>query len=179
MVRTFIAIDLPAEITRKIADTRKVLAGSDAQLTFVSPDKMHITLKFIGEIPPTVVAAVQDLLPGLSFKPFEMHVQGISGNNPRRPRVIWAVGHDGGASASMNRIIEEALARLGIRQENRAFTPHITIARVKRFDPTILPRIEKIADLDFGTFPVRSMTFKKSTLTPKGPVYEDILEVPF
>ena len=178
MVRTFIAIDLPPEIRERMADVQKSLARSDARLSFVRQEQMHITLKFIGEIDPSAVEKVRTALSGIAFSPFSMTVQGVGGNDPRRPRVIWANAEDGGESARMHAVIDRALAPLGIKPEAR-FTTHATIARVRRFETSLLPLIEKVSETSFGTFTVSSCSLKKSTLTPKGPIYEEIMEVRF
>ena len=178
MVRTFIAIDLPAEIREGMADVQKSLARSDARLTFVRPEQMHITLRFIGEIDLLLVPKVAAALRGIPFSPFSMTVQGVGGNDPRRPRVIWANAEDGGESARMHGAVDRALAPLGIEPEAR-FTPHATIARVRRFDSSLIPLLQEVSKTSFGTFMVKSCSFKKSTLTPKGPIYEEITEVRF
>ncbi|MDT8357537.1 MAG: RNA 2',3'-cyclic phosphodiesterase [Methanomicrobiaceae archaeon] len=178
MVRTFIAIDLPAEIREGMADVQKLLARTDARLTFVRPEQMHITLRFIGEIDVPLVEKIRAVLSGITFSPFSMTLGGVGGNDPRRPRVIWANAEDRGESARMHGAIDRALAPLGIEPESR-FTPHATIARVRRFDPSLLPLVREVSETCFGTFIVRSCSLKKSTLTPKGPIYEEIMEVRF
>jgi len=177
MTRVFIAIDLPAEIRERIAETQKVLARSCARLTFVAPRNMHITLKFIGEVEDETLEAIRSALQGVSADPFEIAIRGVGANNLRRPRVVWSNLEDAGKTGGLHDAIEEALAPLGIEREERAYTPHITIARVRQFDPSLLGAIEQVMAKEFGSFRADRYTLKKSTLTKQGPRYEDLMEV--
>jgi 2'-5' RNA ligase len=91
--------------------------------------------------------------------------------------VIWATAQDGGMCSKIAGRIEKSLAPTGLRRESRQFTPHITIARVRRFDPSLSRRIEELASFSFGSLRVSTVRLKKSTLTPSGPVYETLMEV--
>ena len=153
------------------------LAGCRARLTVVKPDAIHITLKFLGEIDEKTLARVKEALSAIRFEPFEVSVGGVKGNPPSFPRVIWSGVRDEGACGRVFARVEEALAPLGIPKERRAYTPHATLARVKRFDPSLLPVLKELAPEEFGSCEVRCIRLKKSTLTPTGPIYEDIMEV--
>jgi 2'-5' RNA ligase len=159
MVRTFIAIDLAPEVTERMRGPQGTLAGCRARLSLVKPASIHITLKFLGEIDERALA-------------------GVKGNPPSSPRVIWCEVRDGGGCRRLFELVEDALAPLGIPREKRAYTPHATLARVKRFDPSLIPPLKSLGAGEFGSCPVRSIRLKKSTLTPEGPIYEDLLEVP-
>ncbi|MBN1195081.1 MAG: RNA 2',3'-cyclic phosphodiesterase [Methanomicrobiaceae archaeon] len=177
MVRAFIAIDMPGEIRTRIAKAQAVLAKSDAKLTPVNPSITHITLKFLGEVDARTLESVEVALGTLSFHPFDMTISGVSGNSVSRPRVIWATAQDDGMCSKLARRIEEILAPIGIQRERRQFTPHITIARVRRFDTSLSGRIDELASTSFGNLSVSAVRLKKSTLTPSGPVYETLMEV--
>ena len=73
--------------------------------------------------------------------------------------------------------IEEALEPLGIRKESRTFRPHATLARVKRFDSSLLDAIRPMESVGYGNFLVNGFSLKKSTLTPAGAIYEDVMVV--
>jgi len=178
MVRTFIAIDLAPEVTERMRGPQGVLAGCRARLSVVKPGSIHITLKFLGEIDERTLGRVKEALSAIRFDPFEITVAGVKGNPPPSPRVIWCEVKDAGGCARLFELVERALAPLGIPREKRAYTPHATLARVKRFDPSLLPPLKSLASEEFGSCPVRCIKLKKSTLTPAGPIYEDILEVP-
>ncbi|HDR74300.1 MAG TPA: RNA 2',3'-cyclic phosphodiesterase [Methanoculleus sp.] len=176
MTRVFVAIDLPDAIRERIAKTQTVLAQSGARLTFVAPRNMHITLKFIGEVDDETLNEIRTALEGVSADPFEIAVRGVGANNLRRPRVVWSNIEDAGKTGGLNSAIEDALAPLGIEREKRAYTAHITIARVRQFDPSLLGAMEQVAATDFGSFRADRHVLKRSTLTKQGPIYEDIME---
>jgi RNA 2',3'-cyclic 3'-phosphodiesterase len=178
MVRLFVAIDLPEEIRERLRVPQEHLKKSSARLNAVDPALIHITLKFIGEVHTDAVAKIISVLSGVMFSPYPLQITGIGSNNPRQPRVIWCEIADGGGSASLHALVEDALLPLGIPRDDRPFRPHATLARVKQPDPSLPGCIRSIPPGDFGTCTVQSFRLKKSTLTPRGPVYETLLEVP-
>ena len=178
MVRTFIAIDLAPEVRERMRGPQGALAGCRARLSLVAPPSIHITLKFLGEIDEKALARVKEALSALRFTPFEVSLAGVKGNPPPSPRVIWCEVRDEGGCRRVFQLVEDALAPLGIPRERRAYTPHATLARVKRPDPSLIPVLKSLASEEFGSCPVRSIKLKKSTLTPGGAIYEDLLEVP-
>jgi 2'-5' RNA ligase len=177
MVRIFIAIDLPPTVRERIKECQRVLSATEAKLTMVNADSAHITLKFIGEVDLSEVEPFISALCTIRFPPFEFEVSRIGVNNPRSPRVIWSNVEDGGACADLHRQIEEVLTPFGIPRENRPFTPHVTIARVKRPHPSLFPVLQQLAGEYLGKGEARSIRLKKSTLLPAGPRYEDLAEV--
>jgi 2'-5' RNA ligase len=177
MVRIFIAIDLPSAVRERIRECQTALSATDAKLTMVNADSAHITLKFIGEMDPSRIEPIISALCTIRFPPFEFEVSHIGTNNPRSPRVIWCNVQDGGACASLHRRIEEVLTPFGIPKENRPFTPHITLARVKRPHPSLFPILQQLSGEYLGKGEARSLRLKKSTLLPAGPRYEDLAEV--
>ena len=74
-------------------------------------------------------------------------------------------------------LIENALAPLGFDRETRRFTPHATLARIKSMDPSLFSAISSLKEKSWGSCIISGIKLKKSTLLPKGPVYEDLLEV--
>jgi RNA 2',3'-cyclic 3'-phosphodiesterase len=178
MVRLFVAIDLPHDIRERMRGPQEHLKKSSARLNPVDPALIHITLKFIGEVNADAVAAVISALSSVTFSPYDLQITGIGANNPRQPRVIWCEIADGGGSARLHALVEEALLPLGIPRDDRPFRPHATLARVKQPDPSLPGWIRTIPPGDFGMCTVKEFRLKKSTLTPRGPVYETLLEVP-
>jgi 2'-5' RNA ligase len=177
MVRTFIAIDLTPEVRGRMQGPQEKLAGCRARLTLVKPPSIHITLKFLGEIDEKTLALVKEGLSGIRHEPFEVSLGRVTGNPPSSPRVIWAEVRDEGKCRRLFGLVEDALAPLGIPREKRPYTPHATLARVKRPDPSLLPVLKCLEGEEFGSFTVSCIKLKKSTLTPEGPIYEDLLEV--
>jgi len=92
--------------------------------------------------------------------------------------VIWAGVLDGGRCGLLHAAIEDLLSPLGVLREDRPFVPHATVARVREYHPDLAGILRSLADHDFGVGTINRVVLKKSTLTPRGPVYRDIAEVP-
>ncbi len=178
MVRLFIAIDLPCEITDRMRQPQEALKQSQARLSLVNTEIIHLTLKFLGDIPEGKVDAIKNALAGIRFPSFDLMVGCVSGNPPRQPRVLWCDAKDGGMSGKLHGRVEDALEPLGIPRDSRPYRPHVTIARVRQFDTTLISCLRNLPPDEFGTCRVRAFQLKKSTLTPQGPLYETLLEVP-
>lgn len=179
MVRAFIAIELSDEVRENIRRAQQVLLQSDARITPVDPRQAHITLKFLGEVSEEALEEVIAGLRGITHAPFTATAGHVVARPPRQPRVIWAEIEDLGQCRDLNRRVEEILEPLGIRRDRRVFSPHATIARVRRFDPSLRARLNELAGMTCGEFEVGGFVLKKSTLTPDGPIYEDLAEVAF
>ncbi len=177
MVRAFVAIDLPAEIRERIRESQKIVARSGGRLNIVEPANIHITLKFLGEIDPSMIEPIARALRAVNAEPFEVTIDCAVCNPPKRPRVIWCDVADAGECAALARQVDVLLEPLGFAREKRPFRPHVTLARVKGFDPSILRQVKCTPQVPVGTCEVRSIKLKKSTLTPRGAIYEDLAEV--
>ena len=177
MVRAFVALELSSEIKEQLRTAQDVLRGCQARLTFVEPALIHITAKFLGEVTEEKIPAVLDALSRVQFAPFLATAHKITVNNPSRPHTVWCAIEDTGDSGQVFKRIEDALLPLGFARETRRFTPHATVARVKYPDPSLFAAIGQLSDRKYGRCMISGMKLKKSTLTPQGPVYEDLLEV--
>jgi 2'-5' RNA ligase len=177
MVRVFIALELPGEIKDRLKEAQEKLCGCSARLTMVDPALIHITLKFLGEVAEKDLPRLCDTLKGVSFRPFPVTVGTVTVNNLKRPHTVWCSISDGGYGKNLFQQVEEVLAPFGFERETRGFTPHATLARVKVPDPSLFPVIRALDKTCYGDCMIRGMTLKKSTLTPQGPVYEDLMEV--
>jgi len=178
MVRLFIAIDLPNEIREQFRDVQEGLRSSRARLSLVDQDSMHITLKFIGEVSGSHLSQITDTLRTIEGPPFSLDVGLIGTNNLKAPRVIWAETSDPGSCRVLAERVDASLVSLGFEPERRKFRPHITIARVRQFHPSLFEALAEVSSSCSGTIPVREFILKKSELTPDGPIYTDILRVP-
>lgn len=177
MVRAFVAVELSADIREQLATAQDVLRGGTSRLTFVDPALIHITVKFLGEVDEKKVPEIAAALRSIPFAPFPVTAGRVTVNNPRRPHTVWCVTEDGGKGAALFRLVEDALQPLGFMRETRPFTPHATIARVKSADPSLSAQLALLNGRTYGSCTVSGLKLKKSTLTPRGPVYEDLLEV--
>lgn len=177
MVRAFIALELPQEIRDRLKIAQDTVRSCGARLTFVDPSLIHITLKFLGEVPEQEIPRLKDALHAIPFRPFPVSVGAVTVNNPRRPFTVWSTIGDNGAGKELLARVEDSLEPLGIARETRGFTPHATLARVKSPDSSLLNVIRSLEGSTYGECVIGGMKLKKSTLTPRGPVYEDLLEV--
>jgi len=175
MVRTFIAVEPTRDIREAIYAAGQTLNGA-GRLTTVGMDQMHITLKFLGEISEKSVQDVISILDTLSFSPYHLSSASVS-TFGKPPRVIKAEVHDDNKTAELSSIIDSKLSSLGFPREDKKFSPHITIARVKEYSPVLDAKIASIKNFSFGECDISEVLFKKSVLTPAGPIYTTIHRV--
>ncbi len=177
MVRTFVALELSPEIKEQLKEAQAMLRGCSARLTFVDPALIHITVKFLGEVEEKKIPMVKEALEAIRVPPFTVSAGTVTVNNPRRPHTVWSVVDDGGNGERLLHAVDTALGPLGFAGEERRFTAHATLARVKDADTSLFPVLDRLRGRNYGSCMVQGMKLKKSTLTPRGPVYEDLLEV--
>jgi 2'-5' RNA ligase len=176
-MRLFVAIDLSDEIRENIFRLSKILGVKGVKI--VERENIHLTLKFLGEVNKSKKDRVIAALEEIEFKGFRVNFKGVGFfPNASKVRVIW-VGVDEGAEklTALAYAIEDKMAELKFKKERR-FVPHATIARVKGMEPntkaTLLERLAGFESEEFGEMEVTHFALKKSTLTPKGPIYEDV-----
>jgi 2'-5' RNA ligase len=177
MVRAFVALELSFQIREQLAAAQDALRGCRAKLTFVEPALIHITAKFLGEVADEKIPEVMAALRSVQVPPFVVTAKKITVNNPARPQTVWCSISDAGGAGMVFRQIEDALQPLGFARETRAFTPHATVARVKSPDPSLFAVLSQLGTREYGSCTISGLKLKKSTLTSRGPVYEDLLEV--
>ncbi|MGC9443684.1 MAG: RNA 2',3'-cyclic phosphodiesterase [Candidatus Methanospirareceae archaeon] len=187
-MRTFIAVDLSDEIRAQIATLQQELAslGLQGTLKFVDPKQAHQTIKFLGEVPDESIERIKAALAAIQHEPFEIRLRGVgffphaAPEKARTIRVIWVGVTDGGAQMkALQEGVESALHGLGFPPEQR-FNVHVTLCRVKKPFRSkdelsrVLMKIGELRAADLGTMRVEALKLKKSTLTPRGPIYEDL-----
>jgi 2'-5' RNA ligase len=175
-MRAFIAIDVPEEVKRRIAAIQERLSEIDLACKWVHPENIHLTLKFLGEINPDqlekIKTAVCECAAG--FKAFEADLERFGFfPNEKRPRVFFISTSGAETLKAMADNLEDKLKVLGFQKEGR-FKSHITLARIKhpKNIDRLLRELNKISLRE--TFAVKEITLYKSTLTPKGAVYEKL-----
>ncbi len=172
-MRTFVAVEIT---NQSVLDSIKKLQASikiDAKA--VEMQNMHFTLMFLGEITGDMAQRVHAQLKTIEFTPFDIDFEGVGAfPKPRFPRVVW-VGTKGGAEklVALAKSVEDRLGPLGFYSD-KPFKPHITIFRIKNRVGDITDKLAKHADEKFGIQQVNEIKFKKSVLTPRGPVYSDL-----
>ena len=176
--RTFIAIDPGKEIRGRLVSLQEQLAKAGTEVKWVEPENLHVTLLFLGEVDlralPEVCKAVSEVT--RQTPAFQMRVERASCfGSPRRPRTLWAgVGDGAQILCALHDSLELPLLELGCyRREERQFTPHITLGRVKSDTPTdkLAAALAKNAGWQGGETHVREVLVMGSELTSYGPVY--------
>ena len=128
MYRLFVAIDLPADVKAHLLAFCFGLPGAK----WVDETRMHLTLRFIGEVDGGVFRDIQEALATVESSPFEIEVRGVGFFPPRNhPETLWAGVEKSEPLVHLQKRIEAALQRTGIPAERRKFAPHIQLARVK------------------------------------------------
>ena len=181
-LRSFIAFDIEdIEIVRRLTEAQVDIAKTGADLKLVEPKNIHITVRFLGNISPGMVNKIYGAMENVSFKPFQVEIKGLGAfPNLRFPRVVWA-GIRKGAEELRNIFeqLEPQLRKLGFQPDPKGFSPHITIARVKtgRNKAELARTLKELAEKEFGVMIAKCLRLKKSTLTPRGPIYTTLKEV--
>ena len=179
--RGFISVDI--EAAASLRDIHVDLNSVGPGLKPVEPSLVHITLKFLGDTREDrvqgIVASMRDVVSGIA--PFRIALKGAGAFPARGPaRVIWVGIENGELLATMAARLEDGLVKFGFAKESRPFKSHLTVARVKDISASAnaVAVAHKYRDHEFGEFEVRAIRLKKSVLTPKGPIYSTVEEVP-
>jgi len=181
-VRTFISVDVEDPlILDKIERIKETILATNANLKPVERENIHLTLRFLGEIPVALIDEIYKVMLSVKAEPFEIEIRRV-GAFPKitSPRVIW-VGVVEGADKlrEIHKQLETGLRKLGIRPDSKGFEPHITIARVKsaRNKQRLVKVLYELEDIEIGKMIVTCIRLKQSILTFKGPIYKTLREV--
>jgi 2'-5' RNA ligase len=180
-IRSFLAFDIESDtVLNRLATAQRQLVQTGADLKLVEPQNIHITIRFLGNITPATAEKIFDEMERVQFAPFNVQIKGIGAfPNPRYSRVVWAGITDGADQLkSVFSQLEPRLRGLGFTPDHRGFSPHLTIARVRsgRNKQQLAEFITENANYEFGTVNAKCLRLKKSTLTPKGPIYSTLKE---
>jgi 2'-5' RNA ligase len=179
-IRTFIAIAIPAVIQQKIAAICTPLAALPDRITWVKPQNLHFTLKFLGEIS---VGRVQRLKVTLKqaaqgCKPFPVDFTNIGiFPNAKRPRVIWlGLGDPTAQLVKLYQELEENLRVCGFVPENRKFKPHLTLGRIRRLKnrEQLISSLHSLPLPKLDQLKVTQVSLIRSQLQPQGPIYTEL-----
>ncbi len=180
-IRTFLAFDLEnPDVKNKLTQAQALAAQTGADLKLVEPENIHITVRFLGDIQPSMVDKIHEEMKQVQFLPFNARISGL-GVFPdlRFPRVLWAGITEGADQLrSVFSQIEPRLRALGFAPDSKGFSPHLTIARVRssRNKAQLAEFVKKNTKLDFGTVNAQCLRLKRSELKPTGPVYSTLRE---
>jgi 2'-5' RNA ligase len=171
-MRLFIAADIDEGLRDKLVVIQTRLLEPGVKL--VERQNLHVTLKFLGEIPDEQVSAVREALRNVKMAPFDVEIGGLGTFPPggQRINVVWVDCK--GPLPELAAKIEESLKPLGFQRDERGFSSHLTIARVKQTPEKLAERVEELKETKIGKQLADRFVLKQSTLTPEGPIYEDV-----
>ena len=187
-IRTFIALDFPLSILDPIEQQTKRLRQTlgNEVIRWVLTHNMHLTLKFLGNVPVSHLEFLKQMLAQAtdSITQFDLQIGGIgSFPNSNRPRVLWVGIHAPAALSNLQKAIEEGAKRLGYEKEERPFSPHLTLGRVRQgLDGKDLQKISNaLSSIQLGKIGIArvdSVHIYKSDLNSEGSVYTKLFSTP-
>ena len=180
-IRSFVAIELPDGVKGGLAKLRRELERDEHTfIKWVDPEAIHLTLKFLGNIfskrVMEITKAIEEATRGIS--PFHLEISGLGAfPSPKQPRVLWVgIGGELDKLLSLQRNVDSVLAPLGFAKEERSFTPHLTLARVReRTSPTERKTFGELlmstnSEINYY-LDVKDVSLMRSQLTPGGAIY--------
>jgi RNA 2',3'-cyclic 3'-phosphodiesterase len=174
-MRLFVAIGIPEDVRSALGELIKRLRDTCRDARWVRIAGLHVTLKFIGETLSERVAELKSALATIPPRdPIAMNFRGLDFfPNARRPRVLWAGVEAGADLAALANAVEKALSPAGIQQVDRAFSPHLTLARFKDSPAVdaLQVAIEKAGPVIFGSTTAAEFHLYQSILKPGGAEY--------
>ncbi len=182
-IRTFIAFCLPVDIQNYLGSLISEFKKTAADVKWVRPENIHLTLKFLGEQDNKRIKAIKQIIDetAVNYMAFSLELAGVGGfPTLEAPRVIWmGIAMGDKETRAIAEELDEKISRLGIPKESRPFSSHITIGRVRSplNRQTLVSAIKNCAIEEKKLkFAVERITLYKSTLTSQGPIYEVIHE---
>ena len=183
MIRAFIAITPPTTLQQTMAEVRQAFQRLALPWRWVTPDQIHLTLRFLGNVPDESVTALLQAMTqaaqGQTAFPLRARALGCF-PHPARPRVLW-VGLDDPSQAlgRLNERLTVALTPLGFPPEDRPFRPHLTLARVQNVarSSQLLPILQTYQNRDFGEFLVTQVHLVQSQLQRGGALHTILCSV--
>lgn len=181
-MRLFVALEISEEIRDAIAALVRELKPLDDSWKWTRVENLHVTLKFLGEIPFEKLEKFETSLRSVSCEwPIVVKFRNLGFfPNERRPRVLWAGMESARGLSSLAKAIEEALAKLGMAREEREFTPHLTLARSKegKVSTRLRDALAKHSTSEFGEMNASAFHLIESKLKSAGAEYTTLESFP-
>jgi 2'-5' RNA ligase len=176
MFRLFTAIDLSAQYKHELVSRM----GGLPHVRWQTEDQIHLTLRFIGGVEERLAEEIRLLLASIDYKPFPLKVSGVGTfGNRRKARMIWAGVNKSGSLKALQEKITNVLRRAGVPPEERKYTPHITLARVKGDNgPKLQEFLKNNRDLSLPEFEVLEFRLMQSHLGGTGAHYRVVETYP-
>jgi RNA 2',3'-cyclic 3'-phosphodiesterase len=179
-MRLFIAIEIPESLKKELAEVQARLRGAGVDASWTREEGMHLTLKFLGEVSeqqvPGIMNGLQKAAEGIG--PLSLSVSGVGTfPNPKNARVVWiGLAGDIEQLTRLQIAVEKAMVLLGMVREERTFTPHLTLGRIKyiRSRNTWIRTLDEVKDISLPGFEATSVSLMKSELKPSGAVYTEM-----
>lgn len=177
-VRAFLAIDLDDDLKPKINKIIRQFKEIDTKIKYVELQNLHLTLKFFGDIDTNGLDVLENAIADVvsEFDSFKIKITGCGAfPNKNHIKVIWVGIDDDAVIKDLHDRLDKEFARLGF-DKDRKFSTHLTIGRMKsaKNKNKVKEVIEEFENFEIGEMEVSEISLKKSTLTPAGPIYEDI-----
>jgi len=183
LLRSFLAIELPESILRRIGEVQRDLKSSRADVRWVGPQNIHLTLKFFGNIEESKINSIAQSIeePARNISPIWISVRGMGAfPSLKNPRVIWIGLHDEKkVLISFQKQLDGEFQKIGFQPEDRPFHPHLTLGRMRsnRGKDELVKEMEKYREEEFGSFQADKIILFKSDLKPEGAIYTRLEEV--
>ncbi len=177
-IRSFLAIDVDKRLLKKINDVEDDFKQIDANVKYVNIKNMHLTLKFFGNIDLNMADKISQSVKKVlsNHKPFDIHIKGSGAfPNMSRIKVLWIGLEENPELIKLQKDLDSEFNKLGFDLE-RNYKSHLTIGRMKnaKNKNLVKDKLKEYKNHDIGQMTVSKISLKKSTLTPQGPIYEDI-----
>ncbi len=183
-IRSFIAVDIPSSLRARIGLLQEELRETKADVRWTRPEGIHLTLKFLGPVTPEelekISSAVAPVILGQGTFSLGVHGTG-SFPSDRNPRVVWIGIREGlDEITRLQKLVDDGAAAAGFPPENRPFSPHLTLGRVRspKGKPALIEAVERNREVDLGDFDVREVCLFRSDLRPSGAVYTKLKVFP-
>ena len=180
-MRIFTAIEIPGEIKKDICKLQNDLRDTGADVRWVGPESMHLTLKFLGEIPAAQTSLIKEAMAAAvqDYKPFLLHIKG-TGTFPihsKHPRIIWVDIQRNDTLQSLQKALDKNLEKLGFHREKRKFHPHLTLGRVKsgRGRKELIDVLASYNNFILPELDVKNISLIESILKREGAEYRRIV----
>jgi 2'-5' RNA ligase len=182
--RSFVAVELSTDIAEGVRRTQSGLRERTKDVRWVRPEGIHLTLQFLGDVDPDRIEGIADRaetsIKGIG--PFTIGIRGCGGfPDAKYPRVIWiGVDDPSGALKELQAKVEQGMAEMGFTREERAYTPHLTIGRLRsgKGKGKVAQALEAMQGCDLGGMEVREICLFRSQLKPTGAEYTKLKVIP-
>jgi 2'-5' RNA ligase len=181
-IRVFLAVKVPEEFKEKIQEVQKQLKMQNADVGWVGPENFHYNLKFFGYVTEPEIKKIESAVKRVvaGHHPFKLEIEGIGTfPTPTAPRVIWLGTKKGTAEiTALANDLDKEFSKEGFESENRPFTAHLTLGRVKSTQnkQKLVEKVKDLKAMKIGEFNIEEITLFQSQLQREGPIYTELMK---